>query len=175
MNRKVLIIGAAIVIPFIVILTIGLKRDPHAIKSPLIGRVAPQFSLRDVSTGQQIDLAALRGKPVVVNFWATWCVPCYEEHQVLRMAAANAGSSVQFVGVIYNDEEVKIQQFLAQNGSSYPTLVDDQGKTAIAYGVYGVPETFFIGRDGVIAAKHEGPLNPEAIMSYLAKLTGGPA
>lgn len=173
MNRKVLIIGAAIVVPFIILLTIGLKRDPRAIKSPLIGKPAPQFALRDVSTGTPIDLAALRGKPVVVNFWATWCIPCFEEHQILRMAAANAGSNVQFLGVIYNDEPPKILQFLSENGSSYPTLVDDQGKTAIAYGIYGVPETFFISPEGVIAAKHEGPLDPNALANYIAQISGG--
>jgi cytochrome c biogenesis protein CcmG, thiol:disulfide interchange protein DsbE len=174
-NRKVLFIGAAIVVPFIILLSIGLKRDPRAIKSPLVGRPAPEFTLRDVTSGNTVDLAALRGKPVVVNFWATWCIPCYEEHQVLRMGAASSGSAVQFLGVIYDDEEARILQFLRQNGSSYPTLMDDQGKTAIAYGVYGVPETFFIRPDGTIAAKHEGPLSPTSLSQYIAQIAGGSA
>jgi cytochrome c biogenesis protein CcmG/thiol:disulfide interchange protein DsbE len=167
LNKKVLIAGIVIAVPIIVILAMSFGRDPHAIRSPLVGREAPDFTLTAVSSHEAVSLADFRGKPVVVNFWATWCVPCYAEHEVLKATAAARGSSVQFLGVVYDDEEQKILQFLGQYGAAYPTLVDEGGKTAIAYGVYGVPETFFIKADGVIAAKYEGPLDPELLRQHI--------
>jgi cytochrome c biogenesis protein CcmG/thiol:disulfide interchange protein DsbE len=172
MNRKFLLVGLIIVIPFIVLLIVNIHRDPHNIKSPMIGKPAPSFTLKDVTTGETVSLASLRGTPVVVNFWATWCVPCFQEHPVLQSTARELGGRVRFVGVVYDDDETKIRQFLAQNGTAYPTLVDDGGKTAIAYGVYGVPETFFINPQGVIVDKYAGPLSPDAIYGYLQKAGG---
>ncbi|HZP93402.1 MAG TPA: redoxin domain-containing protein [Burkholderiales bacterium] len=169
MNRTVFIVGAAITLALVAILFIGLGKDPQAIDSPLIGRTAPEFVLKAVGSGQDIDLQKLRGKPVVVNFWATWCVPCYEEHPVLVENARSIGPSVQFVGVVFNDTEQNILSFLQQRGSAYPTLLDEQGKTAIAYGVGGVPETFFINPRGTIVAKYAGPLTPELLQANLAK------
>jgi cytochrome c biogenesis protein CcmG/thiol:disulfide interchange protein DsbE len=168
-NRKALIIGLAIVLPVIVLLAVSFGRDPHKVKSPLIGRQAPEFALPSAGDKQTVSLAALRGKPVVLNFWATWCVPCYAEHEVLRSTAATMGDSVQFLGVVYDDTEPKILQFLAQNGSAYPSLMDDGGKTAIAYGVYGVPETFFIDANGKIVDKFEGALDPATIQKLIAR------
>jgi cytochrome c biogenesis protein CcmG/thiol:disulfide interchange protein DsbE len=167
-NRTVFIVGVAITLALIVVLFVGLGKDPSEIKSPLIGKPAPAFTLKAVGSGQPIDITSLRGKPVVVNFWATWCVPCYEEHPVL-VQNARMTPNVQFVGVVFNDSEDKIQQFLAQRGSAYPTLLDEQGKTAIAYGVGGVPETFFINKQGVIVAKFNGPMTTEILQSNLEK------
>ena len=115
--------------------------------------------LKAVNTPDTIDIARLRGKPVVVNFWATWCVPCYEEHPVLVQTAPSM-PDVQFVGVVFNDSADKINSFLTKYGSAYPTLLDEQGKTAIEYGVGGVPETFFINRQGRLVGDHIlGPIN----------------
>lgn len=169
LNRKVLLAGLVIVVPFIVLLVMNLGRDPHKVESPLIGKPAPPFALREVGTNQIIDVGALKGKPVVLNFWATWCVPCFSEHPVLVSSAKSLGANVQFIGVVYDDTEPKILQFLNQYGRAYPTLFDDSGKTAIAYGVYGVPETFFIDPEGNIAAKFEGPLSPQTLFENLRK------
>jgi cytochrome c biogenesis protein CcmG/thiol:disulfide interchange protein DsbE len=79
---------------------------------------------------------------------------------------------VRFLGVVYEDTEERIRAFLKRSGAAYPTLIDEAGKTAIAYGVYGVPETFFIDAQGQILFKHAGPLNHQSIESYLRKLTG---
>src|SRR5262249_49409619 len=128
--------------------------------SPLIGREAPPFALRPLDGGSPVTLAPYQGKPTVVNFWATWCEPCKAEHGVLRDASRLMGSRVNFVGIVYEDEPPAIHEFLDRNGSGYPTLVDEAGKTAIAYGVYGVPETFFLDASGKIVAKYEGPLSP---------------
>jgi cytochrome c biogenesis protein CcmG/thiol:disulfide interchange protein DsbE len=169
MNRTVLVVGAAITLALVAILFVGLGKDPQHIDSPLIGRPAPPFILKAVGSGEAVDLTRLRGKPVVVNFWATWCVPCYEEHPVLVENARSIGPGVQFLGVVFNDNENTILSFLRQRGSSFPTLLDQEGKTAIAYGVGGVPETFFIDRKGTIVAKYVGPMNTEILQANVAK------
>ena len=169
MNRPVLIIGVAITAALVVVLFLGLGRDPQQIQSPLVGRAAPAFALKEVGSGRTIDLAALRGKPAVINFWATWCMPCYQEHPVLVDNARLLGSQVQFVGVVFNDDEASISKFLRERGSAYPTLLDAQGKTAIAYGVGGVPESFFLDRDGVIVAKFSGPMTTDVLQANLSK------
>jgi cytochrome c biogenesis protein CcmG/thiol:disulfide interchange protein DsbE len=170
MNRTVLIVGSVIGAALLGVLFMSLGKDPSAIESPLIGRAAPGFALKAVGTGETIDIQQLRGRPVVINFWATWCGPCYEEHPTLVENARMLGNNVQFVGVVFNDTEDKIQSFLNERGSSYPTLLDQQGKTAIAYGVGGVPETFFINRQGTIVAKYSGPMNTEILQSYVQKV-----
>jgi len=171
MNRPVLIIGVAITAALVAVLFLGLGRDPQQIQSPLVGRTAPAFALKEVGSDRTIDLAALRGKPTVINFWATWCMPCYQEHPVLVDNARLFGSQVQFVGVVFNDDEASISKFLRERGSAYPTLLDAQGKTAIAYGVGGVPESFFLNRDGVIVAKFSGPMTADILQANLAKAT----
>jgi cytochrome c biogenesis protein CcmG/thiol:disulfide interchange protein DsbE len=167
-NRTVLIIGLIIVAAIVVVLFAGLGKDPQHIDSPLVGHPAPPFALKAVGTGETIDLESLRGKPVIVNFWATWCVPCYEEHPTLVANARNL-PNVQFIGVVFNDEESKILHFLAERGTAYPTLLDANGKTAIAYGVGGVPETYFINAAGTIVAKYEGPMSTEILQANVAK------
>ena len=173
MNRRVLLAGLLVVVPLLGILVLNIGRDPHAFNSPMIGLPAPAFTLNAVGGGAPVSLASLRGRPVVINFWATWCVPCYEEHAVLVAAAREAGDSVQFLGVIYEDEEDRVGDFLSRQGSAYPSLMDDNGKTAMAYGIYGVPETFFVDAQGRIAAKYTGPLRPDLIAEHLARARGG--
>jgi cytochrome c biogenesis protein CcmG/thiol:disulfide interchange protein DsbE len=168
MNRKVLLVGFALAAALVIILFAGLGKDPQAIDSPLVGRNAPPFTLREVGSGQPVSLESLRGKPVVLNFWATWCGPCYEEHPTL-VAVARANPNVRFLGVVFQDSEAKIQQFLNERGRAYPTVVDDGGKTAIAYGIGGVPETFFLDATGKIVAKYSGPLDAETLAGYVAK------
>jgi cytochrome c biogenesis protein CcmG, thiol:disulfide interchange protein DsbE len=169
MNSKVVIAGVVIGSALIAVLAVGLGKNPSEIRTPLIGKPAPSFALRDVVTGRTIDLASLRGKPVVLNFWATWCRPCWFEHPVL-VENAMKRSDVQFLGVVFQDTEQNILGFLRERGSSYPTVVDDRGKTAIAYGVGGVPETYFLDANGVIAAKFTGPLTEKDLDDYLKKV-----
>jgi cytochrome c biogenesis protein CcmG/thiol:disulfide interchange protein DsbE len=169
MNRTVLLVGIVITAALLGVLYFGLGKDPQHIDSPLIGRLAPSFALKAVGSGETIDLARYRGKPVVLNFWATWCRPCWEEHPTLTATAKSVGDQVQFVGVVFQDDESKIVDFLRERGWAYPTLVDEKGKTAIAYGVGGVPETFFLDRKGNIVAKFEGPMSPQDLEVNLAK------
>lgn len=167
MNRKVLVAGLVVTLPLVGLMLMSLGRDPHKMDSPLVGRKAPLFSLRPIGGGAPVTLESLRGKTVVVNFWATWCVPCVEEHPVLAAAPRRYGSDVVFLGVVYEDEEPSVQRFLAQYGAAYTSLIDDGGKVSIAYGVYGVPETYFIAGDGTIVNKYVGPLRPEQLDGFV--------
>lgn len=169
MNKTVLGIGAVLTAALVAVFFFALGKDPQHIDSPLVGRVAPPFALQSVGTHETIDLAQYRGKPVVLNFWATWCRPCWDEHPVLTQVSQMTNGQVQFVGVVFQDEESKIENFLRQRGWAYPTLVDVAGKTAIAYGVGGVPETFFLDKNGKIVAKYEGPMSPEILQSNIQK------
>jgi cytochrome c biogenesis protein CcmG/thiol:disulfide interchange protein DsbE len=168
-NRTVLVIGLVIAAVMIGVFYLALGKDPQHISSPLIGKSAPTFALRAVNGGETIDLERFRGKPVIINFWATWCAPCYQEHPILVENAQLLGDRVQFLGVVFEDTNEKINAFLTARGSAYPTLVDEKGKTAIAYGVGGVPETFFISAQGKIVAKHEGPITSDVLQGYVAK------
>ena len=166
----ILIIGLIIACFLVFILHAGLGTNPAEIRSPLIGKAAPAFALREVGTNRTVDLTQFRGKPVVLNFWATWCGPCWEEHPVLVANARLLQPNVQFLGVVFQDKEDKILGFLNQRGSSYPTVVDEAGKTAIAFGVGGVPETFFVDANGVIRAKYTGPMTPDLLRANLQKV-----
>jgi cytochrome c biogenesis protein CcmG, thiol:disulfide interchange protein DsbE len=171
MNAKVFLVGLIIFAALCgVLFKAVMTANPTEIRSPLIGKTAPTFALRQAGTTQAVDITQFRGKPLVVNFWATWCGPCWEEHPVLVANARMLEGNVQFLGVVFQDKEEKILGFLQQRGSSYPTVVDEAGKTAIAYGVGGVPETFFIDANGVIQAKFSGPLSPDQLRENLQKV-----
>jgi len=167
LNARVLVAGLAVVVPLVVVLVMNLGRNPHVIGSPLVGRAAPEFTLRPLEGGEPVTLASLRGRPAVINFWATWCVPCFQEHPLLVSAARSLGDRVRFVGVIYEDSEEQVRGFLARQGAAYPSLVDPGSRTAIAFGVFGVPETYFLDAEGKIAAKHIGPLDAQSLEAKL--------
>jgi cytochrome c biogenesis protein CcmG/thiol:disulfide interchange protein DsbE len=171
LNRSVLLISLLLAVPLLLVLFMNLGRDPHTVVSPLIGRPAPPFSLPRVAGGPEVSLAALRGKPVVINFWATWCVPCFEEHAVL-LQGARANPDVQFLGVVYEDEAEQVNAYLQRQGSAFPSLLDPGDRTAIAFGVFGVPETYFVDAAGTIVAKFVGPLSEATLAENLRKARG---
>lgn len=166
MNRKVLFIGLALVVPLLIFLAISFNYDPRYIESPLVGKEAPNFTLQSLD-GEVVDLSALRGSPVVINFWATWCQPCIYEHPYLIELAKRYEGRAHFLGVIYQDEVANIERFLAQRGDWGKTLVDPAAEAAIAFGVYGAPETFVVDPDGMIVRKITSVIDPRSLSQLL--------
>jgi len=159
------------VLPVLALLAYGFRTDPRAIPSPLVGRPAATFALTGFD-GAPVTLGALRGKVVVLNFWASWCNPaCYDEAPVLEQAwRTYRERGVVVVGVDMQDTAEAARVFIQRFGLTFANAPDPQGKVAVEYGVYGVPETFFVGRDGTIRAKHVGALTDAVIRDKLEPL-----
>ena len=150
----------------------GLGRDGKLLPSPLIGKPAYAFDIPKLSSDERIKLTDYRGKVVVMNFWASWCVSCREEHHVLINTAKKLAdvSNVQFLGINHKDTAQNAEAFFEKMGRfPYPSGVDGQGRLALGFGVYGMPETFFISPDGIIVAKHIGPLSEDALISKIER------
>jgi cytochrome c biogenesis protein CcmG/thiol:disulfide interchange protein DsbE len=147
--------------------------DPSKIPSALIGRPAPQTALPAleglVSNGAAVpglDPAVFKGKVSVVNVWASWCVPCHDEAPLLTTLAKD--KRLQVVGINYKDSPDNARRFLGRYGNPFGIVgVDGNGRASIEWGVYGVPETFVVGREGTIVYKMVGPVTPENIDSVL--------
>ncbi len=156
-------------IPLGWVLFTGLGRDPSEIPSPLVGKPMPAFSGPSLD-GQTLSSTTFAGAPIVVNFWASWCIPaCVDEHPVLMDLAARYGDEVQLVGILYGDTPQDALEFLVRYGDGgWPHLIDESGAVALAFGVLGPPETFFVDAEGVVRAKHYGPLTEAALAEYLA-------
>ena len=130
-------------------------RLTHQSSPPKIGGPAPNFTLDRIDTGGRLDLASLRGKPVVLNFWASWCGPCKGEAKLLEQTWQRyRAKGVVFVGVDYNDVTSDARRFLERHAITYPTVRDRSGMIADRYGVSGVPETYFINRRGRLVGDH---------------------
>jgi cytochrome c biogenesis protein CcmG/thiol:disulfide interchange protein DsbE len=147
--------------------------DPSRIPSALIGRPAPATVLpaldglmRDGTQVAGLDPAAFKGKVSVVNVWASWCVPCHDEAPLLMQMAQD--TRFQIIGINYKDAADNARRFLGRHGNPFTQVgVDANGRAAIEWGVYGVPETFVIGRDGAIAYKLIGPITPDNLRGAL--------
>ena len=149
---------AVVLAALVVLFAIGLTRDPSKIPSPLIGKPAPAFVL-PTPEGGTLATAQLKG-PVLVNFWASWCTPCLQEHAMLMDLAK---SGVTIIGVNYKDEPQAAQQWLARHGNPFAGIAQDRdGRVGLDWGVYGVPETFVLDAGQVIRHKHIGPLTRQA-------------
>lgn len=164
------IIVPLLVIPLGMLLFFGLGRDPSEIPSPLVGQPVPDFALTTID-GAPLSTADLRGRPFLVNFWASWCGPCVEEHGVLLEAQERFGDAATIVGVLYNDTADGARGFLARYGDGgWATLEDPSGTTAIDFGVTGPPETFFVDANGIVRFKQYGPVTAAVIAQQLAPL-----
>jgi cytochrome c biogenesis protein CcmG/thiol:disulfide interchange protein DsbE len=146
----------------------ALKRDPQVQPQAMVGKMAPDLTLPTLTEGQPMRIREAAGEgPVMVNFFASWCAPCEIEHPILM---GMKGSGVRVVGIAYKDAPPNTQAFLTRLGDPFTTaLVDRDGRAGVEFGVTGVPETYVIGRDGRVLAKHTGPLT-DAEAEKLAKL-----
>jgi cytochrome c biogenesis protein CcmG, thiol:disulfide interchange protein DsbE len=143
--------------------------DPSKIPSALIGRPAPQIALpalqgltRDGAAVPGLDPGVFKGKVSVVNVWASWCVPCHDEAPLLTELGKD--KRLQLVGINYKDVPENARRFLGRYGNPFSVVgVDGNGRASIEWGVYGVPETFVVGRDGTIVYKLVGPITPQNV------------
>lgn len=161
MKRFLIPLGIFIVL--VGFLAVGLKLNPREVPSPLVGKPAPDFRLALLSDpAKQMSPADLRGKVWLFNVWASWCASCRQEHDLLLDLAKQGG--VLIYGMDYKDQPGDAQAVLDRYGNPYvETVVDLDGRTGINYGVYGVPETYLIDRNGIIRYKHIGPLTRESL------------
>jgi len=154
----------------VVFLAAGLKLNPREVPSPLIDKPAPAFSLTQLENpAQTIRRDDLLGKVWMLNVWASWCVACRQEHPLLVKFAQS--KLLPIYGLNYKDSRPDGLQWLARFGNPYDaSLFDQDGRVGIDWGVYGVPETFIIDRQGVVRFKHIGPLTPDVIRSRIEPL-----
>ena len=155
------------------LLAYGFTRDSRYIHSPLVARPAPSFTLM-LFDGRTVNLTDLQGKAVLLNFWASWCVPCRAEARALETAWRKyKDRDVVFLGVNIQDKEEDARAFMKEYGITYLNGRDENGKIAIDYGVWGIPETFFIDPQRRITYKHAGELRAAIIQAKLDEaLTG---
>ena len=151
----------------------SLGRDPRQVRSALLGKPAPAFELPTLDGGT-VDSADWRGEVVVVNFWASWCVPCREEAPELEAFAQRwEDRGVRLVGIVYNDEESEAAAFRDRYRLTYPQALDPGGRAAIDFGVFGVPETYVIAGDGTVMAKLLGAVDAATLERVVASVNDG--
>ena len=166
-------LGAALVIVlFFGLLVWGLgKRAAGTVGvAPIQTRPAPAFSV-PLFEGGAFQLAEQRGTPVLINFWASWGIPCEDEAPALERSARRYGDRVRFIGVNVQDTDPNARAFLRRFGVTYPNGRDASGEVAVEYGMSGVPETYFVDRDGQLVRKWQGPLDDERLRQFLDELT----
>ena len=169
-NLPLYIIGTVIIVMSVLVVGLSLGNGPELIKPPPttvqdLGP-APDFTI-DILDGGEKSLRDYRGKPVVVNFWASWCGPCREETPDLVKLHKKYADRVDFVGIIYQDEEGAVRRFIKEFGIGYENGMDARGQASAAYKITGVPTTFVIDAQGGLRARWLGAIPPEVLTSYI--------
>ncbi|MHB1110654.1 MAG: DsbE family thiol:disulfide interchange protein [Devosia sp.] len=163
-----LVLPLAALVALIAVFALNINRDPSFVRSVLIDKPAPEFSLAAVE-GLGVpgfDTAALKGQVTVVNVFASWCIPCRDEHPLL--VALKAQTGVALYGINQKDAPENARAFLDELGNPYDAIgADANGRVSIDWGVYGVPETFVVNAEGLITFKHVGPLSPRSLEEEL--------
>lgn len=151
-------------------LAVGLQRNPHEVPSPLVQKAAPAFTRPQlIEPDKTFSPADMKGKVWMLNVWASWCVACKVEHPLL--VEINKSQVVPLIGLDYKDQRTAALKFLSQQGDPYQlSVIDPDGRVGIDYGVYGVPETFLIDKNGVIRHKQIGPITAEALEKTILPL-----
>jgi cytochrome c biogenesis protein CcmG, thiol:disulfide interchange protein DsbE len=144
-------------------------RDPQLLPSAMIDKPEPGFSLATLAGGGALTADQMKGQVVLINFFASWCVPCREEHATLMQFAHD--NAVPLYGIAYKDKQADAARFLQSLGNPYKRVgLDESGRTGIDFGVYGVPETYAIDRQGRIRWRHVGPLDAATVAKELNPL-----
>ena len=169
-------LAVAVAVPVALLVAVLATRPPagtRAADSPLLGKPAPVAEATTID-GQPVQLAQYRGRWVVLNFFATWCIPCRQEHpDLIRFAAQHErAGDAQVLGVVYDDSVGEVRTFRQKEGGDWPMLVDPSGRIALDFGVSGVPESYLISPDGRVAAKVVGGIQAAALDDLLAKVRG---
>ena len=164
------LIPLSLFVVLVVFLGAGLRLDPREVPSPLIGKPAPEFKLPLLhDANATVSRQDLLGQVWMLNVWASWCAPCREEHPLVVDIARRKLVSVY--GLNYKDAPAAATQWLRQLGNPYTgVLVDADGRVGIDYGVYGVPETFIVDRQGIVRLKHTGPLTAAVVRDKIEPL-----
>lgn len=164
------LIPLAIFAVLVVFLAIGLGHDPHEVPSPLINKPAPAFRLAQLhDPAKTFSAEEMRGKVWLLNVWASWCVSCRDEHPVL--VELSKTGQLPIYGLNYKDKREDGMAWLAELGNPYVLSAQDvDGRVGIDYGVYGVPETYLIDKNGVIRFKQIGPVTPEVLQKKILPL-----
>lgn len=174
-----IVVGVGLVVIVLgVVFSSRFGTDPSLTASPLIGQPAPDLSVPYLETDGDFDFDSLDGQVAVVNFWASWCLSCRDEHETLLQTAAQyADLDVTFVGVMVQDQPANGMRFLDDlgRGDPYVYVDDDRSRVSLEFGVLGVPETFFIDREGTIVAKVSGPVNGPLLAGTLDAIILGRA
>ena len=169
MNWKRLALPLA-AIPILWLLIFGLGRDAKSNPTTRAGKPAPDFK-RETLNGDTLQLASLRGNVVVLNFWASWCIPCLDEHPLLVAADERwREQGLRIVGVVYQDTPANAREWLKERGGSWTNILDPSSRLSIEYGLFGVPETFFIDRRGLVRYKHIGPIKADDLAKWITML-----
>jgi cytochrome c biogenesis protein CcmG, thiol:disulfide interchange protein DsbE len=160
----------AAVLAVVAVLATGLGKDPSVAASPLVGRAAPGFTLPQLD-GPAVTLSRLRGQVVVINFWASWCTECHAEQAALDQAWQQfRDSGVVVVGVNFEDTAGNARDYVRTAGVSYPVVEDTGSRTALAYGLRGIPETFIVDKSGRIVNRVIGPVDAAKLSSEIDSL-----
>ena len=164
-------IAGAVGVVLLFVIVIAAMSDPAESRiatSPLLGRDAPAAS-GDVVSGPSQSLADLRGKYVIVNFFATWCVPCQQEHDDLRRFAAAHPDDARVVSIVFSDDFAEAQTFFEQRGGDWPLIDDEHGAIATAWGVARVPESYLVAPNGRVVGKVTGGVTFDFLQKQIAR------
>jgi len=173
--RWVIVGGASVVlVPFLFAIGVNLGKDPSLVPSPLLGRPAPSFVLPRILATGQLSSTELAGRVYVINFWASWCIPCQEETPRLEAFYQRWHSQgVELVGILHEDTVANAVAFQRHFGGTWPLVNDPGGAVGLNYGVRGVPETFVVDSRGLVMAKLIGAVGPTTLDGVLNQIAAG--